>query len=173
MNSYALQFQQYHQLALVAQVYACSPYAQLDQYFGYWRQPPATYPVVGYPSQWSLQNNGFCSATPQSDFFGNVQTYSHLSDSERRRIAIEQGVLINIPITSKEDHDILPEMIRIPISENEESADANGSQSACEQAENAAIPAYRRRQRYKIQKVPPQIDVCFSSAAEIEAQPSR
>ncbi|KAH9271440.1 hypothetical protein BASA83_006283 [Batrachochytrium salamandrivorans] len=82
----------------------------------------------------------------------------------------EQGVLINIPITSKEDHDILPEMIRIPISENEESADANGSQSACEQAENAAIPAIEEDSENP--ESPPQIDVCFSSAAEIEAQPS-
>ncbi|KAH6586036.1 hypothetical protein BASA61_006659 [Batrachochytrium salamandrivorans] len=111
MNSYALQLQQHHQLAL-AQIYASSPYAQLDQYFGYWRQLPAAYPVVGYPSQWSLQNNGFCSATPQSDFFGNTQAYPYLSDSERRRIALEQGMIINIPITSKEDHDTLPEMIR-------------------------------------------------------------
>ncbi|KAH6563204.1 hypothetical protein BASA60_010794 [Batrachochytrium salamandrivorans] len=117
MNSYALQLQQSHQLALVAQIYACSPYAQLDQYFGYWRQPPATYPVVGYPSQWSLQNNGVFSATPQSDFFGNTQAYPYLSDSEKRRIAL------------------------VPISGNEESADDNGSQAACEQEEEAAIPA--------------------------------
>ncbi|KAH6601185.1 hypothetical protein BASA61_002076 [Batrachochytrium salamandrivorans] len=82
---------------------------------------PATYPVVGYPSQWSLQNNGFCSATPQSDFFGNTQAYPYLSDSERRQIALEQGILINIPITSKEDQDTLPKMIRIPISGNEKS----------------------------------------------------
>ncbi|KAH6595765.1 hypothetical protein BASA50_005601 [Batrachochytrium salamandrivorans] len=168
MRSYYL-FVFVYLLYLLSFVLVCNG-VQLDQYFGYWRQPPATYPVVGYPSQWSLQNNGFCSATPQSDFFGNVQTYSHLSDSERRRIAIEQGVLINIPITSKEDHDILPEMIRIPISENEESADANGSQSACEQAENAAIPAIEEDSENP--ESPPQIDVCFSSAAEIEAQPS-
>ncbi|KAH9249195.1 hypothetical protein BASA81_013095 [Batrachochytrium salamandrivorans] len=165
INSYALQFQQSHQLALVAQIYACSPYAQLDQYFGYWRQPPATYPVVGYPSQWSLQNNGFCSATPQSDFFGNVQAYPYLSDSERRQIAIEQGVLINIPVTSKEDQDILPKMIRIPISGNEESADDNGSQAACEQEEAAAIPAIEEDKGIRSES-PPQIDVCFASAAE-------
>ncbi|KAH6597996.1 hypothetical protein BASA61_002981 [Batrachochytrium salamandrivorans] len=119
MNSYALQLQQYHQLALVAQIYACSPYAQLDQYFGYWRHLPARYPAMGYQNQWSLQNNGVFSATPQSDFFGNVQAYPYLSDSERRRIALEQGVLINIPVTSKEDQDILPEMIRVPISDSD------------------------------------------------------
>ncbi|KAH6598918.1 hypothetical protein BASA50_003424 [Batrachochytrium salamandrivorans] len=143
---------------------------QLDQYFGYWRQPPATYPVVGYPSQWSLQNNGVFSATPQSDFFGNIQAYPYLSDSERRQIAIEQGVLINIPVTSKEDQDILPKMIRIPISGNEESADDNGSQAACEQEEAAAIPAIEEDK--EDQKSPPQVDMCFASAAEVEAQPS-
>ncbi|KAH6595404.1 hypothetical protein BASA61_003816 [Batrachochytrium salamandrivorans] len=113
MNSYALQFQQSHQLALVAQIYACSPYAQLDQYFGYWRQPPATYPVVGYPSQWSLQNNGFCSATPQSDFFGKYAGISlplgfrETSNCSRARDTYKY------PITSKEDQDTLPKMIRM------------------------------------------------------------
>ncbi|KAH6561468.1 hypothetical protein BASA62_009795 [Batrachochytrium salamandrivorans] len=170
MNSYALQLQQSHQLALVAQIYACSPYAQLDQYFGYWRQPPATYPVVGYPSQWSLQNNGVFSATPQSDFFGNTQAYPYLSDSEKRRIALEQGRITNIAINSKEDQDTLPEMIRIPISGNEESADDNGSQAACEQEEEAAIPAIEEDK--EDQKSPPQVDMCFASVAEIEAQPS-
>ncbi|KAH6593339.1 hypothetical protein BASA50_007547 [Batrachochytrium salamandrivorans] len=95
MNSYALQLQQYHQLTLTGPVLWVLETA------------PATYPVVGYPSQWSLQNNGFCSATPQSDFFGNTQAYPYLSDSERRQIALEQGILINIPITSKEDQDTL------------------------------------------------------------------
>ncbi|KAH6601596.1 hypothetical protein BASA50_001454 [Batrachochytrium salamandrivorans] len=146
MNSYALQLQQSHQLALVAQIYACSPYAQLDQYFGYWRQPPATYPVVGYPSQWSLQNNGVFSATPQSDFFENTQAYPYLSDSEKRRIAL------------------------VPISGNEESADDNGSQAACEQEEEAAIPAIEEDK--EDQKSPPQVDMCFASVAEIEAQSS-
>ncbi|KAH6588092.1 hypothetical protein BASA50_010954 [Batrachochytrium salamandrivorans] len=142
---------------------------QLDQYFGYWRQLPAAYPVVGYPSQWSLQNNGVFSATPQSEFFGNTQAYPYLSDSERRRIALEQGIITNIPITSKEDHDILPEMIRIPISDNEESADDNGSQAACEQEEEADIPAIEEDKENP--ESPPQIDVCFASVAEIEAQP--
>ncbi|KAH9269630.1 hypothetical protein BASA83_008287 [Batrachochytrium salamandrivorans] len=155
MNSYALQLQQSHQLALVAQIYACSPYAQLDQYFGYWRQPPATYPVVGYPSQWSLQNNGVFSATPQSDFFENTQSKEGLQISQliRRKTKI-----------------LLPEMIRIPISGNEESADDNGSQAACEQEEEAAIPAIEEDK--EDQKSPPQVDMCFASVAEIEAQSS-
>ncbi|KAH9273738.1 hypothetical protein BASA83_004072 [Batrachochytrium salamandrivorans] len=68
----------------------------------------------------------------------------------------------NIPITSKEDHDILPEMIR-------KSADDNGSQAACEQEEEAAIPAIEEDKENP--ESPPQIDVCFASVAEIEAQP--
>ncbi|KAH9244812.1 hypothetical protein BASA81_017751 [Batrachochytrium salamandrivorans] len=175
MNSYALQLQQSHQLALVAQIYACSPYAQLDQYFGYWRQPPATYPVVGYPSQWSLQNNGVFSATPQSDFFENTQAYPYLSDSEKRRIALgntfnsKEGLQISQLIRRKTKI-LLPEMIRIPISGNEESADDNGSQAACEQEEEAAIPAIEEDK--EDQKSPPQVDMCFASVAEIEAQSS-
>ncbi|KAH6595813.1 hypothetical protein BASA50_005540 [Batrachochytrium salamandrivorans] len=187
MNSYALQFQQSHQLALVAQIYACSPYAQLDQYFGYWRQPPATYPVVGYPSQWSLQNNGVCSATPQSDFFGNVQAYPYLSDSERRQIALEQGILINIPVTSKEDQDILPKMIRIPISGNEESDLEVSNPDVCEDlsesslihisdtvndtVENTVVELLSSEVAQENPESPLQIDVCFASAADIEAKP--
>ncbi|KAH9273647.1 hypothetical protein BASA83_003979 [Batrachochytrium salamandrivorans] len=111
---------------------------------------------------WDIQASGrcrtmgFCSATPQSDFFGNTQ--------RGRRIAIEQGIITNIPITSKEDHDILPEMIRIPISDNEESADDNGSQAACEQEEEADIPAIEEDKENP--ESPPQIDVCFASVAE-------
>ncbi|KAH6570595.1 hypothetical protein BASA60_007613 [Batrachochytrium salamandrivorans] len=186
MNSYALQLQQSHQLALVAQIYACSPYAQLDQYFGYWRQLPAAYPVVGYPRQWSLQNNGFCSATPQPDFFGNVQAYPYLSDSERRQIALEQGILINIPITSKEDQDTLLEMIRIPISGNEESDLKVSNPDVCEDpAESSLIHVNDTVDNTVDDTVDellssevahgdsnnlPHIDVCFASAAEIEAQ---
>ncbi|KAH9277438.1 hypothetical protein BASA83_000312 [Batrachochytrium salamandrivorans] len=157
------------------------PYAQLDQYFGYWRQPPATYPVVGYPSQWSLQNNGFCSATPQSDFFGNTQAYPYLSDSERRQIALEQGILINIPITSKEDQDTLPKMIRIPISGNEKS-----DIDVCEDlAESSLIHVNATVDNTVDDTVDellssevanedpdnlPHIDMCFASETEIEAQ---
>ncbi|KAH9267270.1 hypothetical protein BASA84_000752 [Batrachochytrium salamandrivorans] len=182
MNSYALQLQQYHQLALVAQIYACSPYAQLDQYFGYWRHLPARYPAMGYQNQWSLQNNGFCSATPQSDFFGNVQAYPYLSDSERRRIALEQGMIINIPITSKEDQDILPEMIRVPISDSDVS-----NLDVCEDlaefslihvndiADNTVDDTIDELLSPKVAHEDPesplQIDVCFASAAEIESHP--
>ncbi|KAH9276719.1 hypothetical protein BASA83_000853 [Batrachochytrium salamandrivorans] len=182
MNSYALQLQQYHQLALVAQIYACSPYAQLDQYFGYWRHLPARYPAMGYQNQWSLQNNGFCSATPKYDFFGNVQTYPYLSDSERRRIALEQGMIINIPITSAEDQDILPEMIRVPISDSDVS-----NLDVCEDlaefslihvndiADNTVDDTIDELLSPKVAhedlESPLQIDVCFASAAEIESQP--
>ncbi|KAH9276122.1 hypothetical protein BASA83_001395 [Batrachochytrium salamandrivorans] len=187
MNSYALQFQQSHQLALVAQIYACSPYAQLDQYFGYWRQLPAAYPVVGYPRQWSLQNNGFCSATPQPDFFGNVQAYPYLSDSERRQIALEQGILINIPVTSKEDQDILPKMIRIPISGNEETDLEVPNPDVCEDpaesslihisdtvndtVENTVVELLSSEVAHGDSNNLPHIDVCFASVAAIEAQP--
>ncbi|KAH9267219.1 hypothetical protein BASA84_000761 [Batrachochytrium salamandrivorans] len=166
----------------MAQIYACSPYAQLDQYFGYWRHLPARYPAMGYQNQWSLQNNGVFSATPQSDFFGNVQAYPYLSDSERRRIALEQGVLINIPVTSKEDQDILPEMIRVPISDSDVS-----NLDVCEDlaesslihvndiAENTVDDTIDELLSLKVAhgdpKSPLQIDVCFASAAEIEAQP--
>ncbi|KAH6597918.1 hypothetical protein BASA50_004073 [Batrachochytrium salamandrivorans] len=180
MNSYALQLQQYHQLAL-AQIYACSPYAQLDQYFGYWRQLPAAYPVVGYPRQWSLQNNGFCSATPQPDFFGNVQAYPYLSDSERRQIAIEQGIIINIPITSSEDHDTLPEMIRIPISDSDVS-NLDISEDPVEfslihvndTVDNTVDDTVGEILSSKITHGDldslAQMDMCFASEAEIEAQ---
>ncbi|KAH6600656.1 hypothetical protein BASA50_002116 [Batrachochytrium salamandrivorans] len=187
MNSYTLQFQQSHQLALVAQIYACSPYAQLDQYFGYWRQLPAAYPVVGYSSQWSLQNNGFCSATPQSDFFGNVQAYPYLSDSERRQIALEQGKIINIPVTSKEDQDILPKMIRIPISGNEETDLEVPNPDVCEDpaesslihisdtvndtVENTVVELLSSEVAHGDSNNLPHIDVCFASVAAIEAQP--
>ncbi|KAH9244556.1 hypothetical protein BASA81_018038 [Batrachochytrium salamandrivorans] len=46
------------------------PVCSAGQYFGYWRQPPATYPVVGYPSQWSLQNNGFAVPLLSPTFLG-------------------------------------------------------------------------------------------------------
>ncbi|KAH6594798.1 hypothetical protein BASA50_006272 [Batrachochytrium salamandrivorans] len=137
MNSYALQLQQYHQLALVAQIYACSPYAQ---------------------------------------------AYPYLSDSERRRIALEQGVLINIPVTSKEDQDILPEMIRVPISDSDVS-----NLDVCEDlsesslihvndiADNTVDDTIDELLSLKVAhgdpESPLQIDVCFASAAEIESQP--
>ncbi|KAH9257454.1 hypothetical protein BASA81_004380 [Batrachochytrium salamandrivorans] len=145
MNSYALQFQQYHQLTLMAQIYACSPYAQLDQYFGYWRQLPADIPL------WDIQDS-------------------------------EQGMIINIPITSAEDQDILPEMIRVPISDSDVS-----NLDVCEDlaefslihvndiADNTVDDTIDELLSPKVAhedlESPLQIDVCFASAAEIESQP--
>ncbi|KAH6565333.1 hypothetical protein BASA60_009953 [Batrachochytrium salamandrivorans] len=170
MNSYALQLQQYHQLTLMAQIYACSPYAQLDQYFGYWRQPPATYPVVGYPSQWSLQNNGFCSATPQSDFFGNTQAYPYLSDSKRRQIALEQGMIINIPITSAEDQDTFPEMIRNISEDLAESSLIHVNDTVDNTVDNTVDELLSSEVEQGDSNNLPYIDMCFASVAAIEAQ---
>ncbi|KAH6602762.1 hypothetical protein BASA61_000794 [Batrachochytrium salamandrivorans] len=154
----------------------------LDQYFGYWRQLPATYPIIGYPSQQPLQNNGFCSATPQSDFFGNTQAYPYLSDSERRRIALEQGIITNIPITSAEDHDTLPEMIRIPISDLDvpdidvcedpaESSLIHVNYTVNDTVDNTVDKLLSPKVVQEDLDNLPHIDVCFASVAAIESQP--
>ncbi|KAH6594947.1 hypothetical protein BASA50_006209 [Batrachochytrium salamandrivorans] len=157
INSYALQFQQSHQLALVAQIYAAARMHSWTSTLGTGDSPQPHIPL------WDIQASGRCKTM-------GFSAYPYLSDSERRQIAIEQGIITNIPITSAEDRDTLPEMIRIPISGNEESADDNGSQAACEQEEEAAIPAIEEDKENP--ESPPQIDVCFASAAEVEAQPS-
>ncbi|KAH9247858.1 hypothetical protein BASA81_014541 [Batrachochytrium salamandrivorans] len=91
-------------------------------------------PVVA-AKQWGFQCH------PQSEFFGNIQAYPYLSDSEKRRIALgntfnsKEGLQISQLIRRKTKI-LLPEMIR------------------------------------KDQKSPPQVDMCFASVAEIEAQSS-
>ncbi|KAH6600413.1 hypothetical protein BASA50_002311 [Batrachochytrium salamandrivorans] len=169
MNSYALQLQQYHQLALagpVLWVLETSP-SQISC--------DGISKSVVTAEQWVLQ----CHS--QSDFFGNVQAYPYLSDSERRRIALEQGMIINIPITSKEDQDILPEMIRVPISDSDVS-----NLDVCEDlaefslihvndiADNTVDDTIDELLSPKVAHEDPesplQIDVCFASAAEIESQ---
>ncbi|KAH6579026.1 hypothetical protein BASA61_010555 [Batrachochytrium salamandrivorans] len=95
--------------------------------------PQPHIPLWDIQASGRCRNNGFCSATPQSDFLGMSGISLPLGFRETSNCSRARDTY-KYPITSKEDQDTLPEMIR-------------------KDPDNL-----------------PHIDVCFASAAEIEAQ---
>ncbi|KAH9268779.1 hypothetical protein BASA84_000042 [Batrachochytrium salamandrivorans] len=143
--------------------------------------PQPHIPLWDIQASGHCRNNGFCSATPQSDFFGNTQAYPYLSDSKRRQIALEQGMIINIPITSAEDQDTFPEMIRIPIFDLDvpdldisedlaESSLIHVNDTVDNTVDNTVDELLSSEVEQGDSNNLPYIDMCFASVAAIEAQ---
>ncbi|KAH6575062.1 hypothetical protein BASA62_002142 [Batrachochytrium salamandrivorans] len=105
-----------------------------------------------------LQNNGFCSATPQSDFFGNTQAYPYLSDSERRRIAL-------VPISDLDVPDI--DVCEDPA----ESSLIHVNYTVNDTVDNTVDKLLSPKVVQEDLDNLPHIDVCFASVAAIESQP--